>query len=91
MGCTQQVTVPEGNGVDDISGMTITFCPSTDEAAGLGVHDYRLTVPGLKPTTPGEGWNRLSLLIALMILFCLCLCLLLLLLDVFQVLQTNVF
>ena len=37
----------------------------------------------------GEGYNRLSLLIALMILFCLCLCLLLLLPDVVQVFETN--
>ena len=37
-----------------------------------------------------ESSNRLSLLIALMILFCLCLCLLLLLLGVAQVFQTNV-
>ena len=53
-GSTRQVTVPEGINVDDISGMTTTFCPSTDEATGLGVHDYRPTVPGLEPMTPGR-------------------------------------
>ena len=53
-GSMRQVTVPEGNIVDHISGMTTTFCPSTDEAAGLGVHVYRPTVLGLEPTTPGR-------------------------------------
>ena len=53
-GSTRQVTVPEGINDDDISGMTTTFCPSTDEATGLGVHDYQPTVPGLQPTTPGR-------------------------------------
>ena len=38
-----------------------------------------------------KSYNRLSLLIALMILFCLCPCLLLLLLDVVRAFQINVY
>ena len=46
--------MPEGSSVDDIPDMTNTSIPSTDEAAGSGVHIYRPTVPGLEPTTTGR-------------------------------------